>query len=151
MSDTEVIRELERIAGEHQGLLRPSDVVKAARPVSSPLHEQFEWDNDKCGEEYRLWQARKLISVTVEYIGEGDEAVPFRVFVSLTPDRKHEGGGYRLMRITMADGASRKQLFADALAEMKRFQQKYQDLKELAGVFAAMRKVSSKKKQKAAA
>jgi hypothetical protein len=143
MSNPVIVAELKRIAAEHDGELRPSDVVEAARPKNSALHSKFEWDNTEAAERYRLWQARQLISVTVEYIGSGKEAMITRVFVSLTSDRKEDGAGYRATVDVMADAGQRKQLMADAAKDMERFQEKYADLKELAQVFSAMRKVSA--------
>jgi hypothetical protein len=142
MQNPEIIGELRRIAEANDGQVRPSDVVKAARPASSPLHSQFEWDDSEAAERYRLSQARQLLRVTVEYIGEGDDAVSARVFVSLTTDRGE--GGYRVMADVMSNAAHRKQLLADALEEMAQFERKYSDLKKLAEVFAAMRKVRGK-------
>ena len=43
------------------GEVRPSALVDAARPKSSPAHNAFEWDDSKAGEEYRLIQARTWI------------------------------------------------------------------------------------------
>ncbi len=43
------------------GEVRPSALVEAARPKSSPAHNAFEWDDSKAGEEYRLIQARTWI------------------------------------------------------------------------------------------
>ena len=52
----EKIREAQ--ADEH---LSPPDVVEAARPKKAPLHAAFEWDNGQAAEQYRLFQARRLI------------------------------------------------------------------------------------------
>lgn len=52
--------ELGRIYTQH-GALTPPAVVAAAEPEEAPLHPAFEWDNEKCGKEYRLSQARALI------------------------------------------------------------------------------------------
>lgn len=136
----EIIAELKRIADANEGVLRPSDVVEAARVETSPLHSRFDWDDSEAAEKWRLHQARGLIRVTVEYIGTGEEKIPARVFVSLTTDRNEDGGGYRATAAVMADTDYRKQLLADALDEMQRFEKKYAELKELAEVFAAMRK-----------
>lgn len=63
-TDKQSLREeLERIERENGGHLTPGIVVQAAKPKASPLHNQFEWDNRKAGEKYRLWQARKLIKI----------------------------------------------------------------------------------------
>lgn len=43
------------------GEVRPSILIEAARPKTSPAHEGFEWDNRKAGNEYRLIQARNWI------------------------------------------------------------------------------------------
>lgn len=144
MKKSKLASELHKIAEKHGGELRPVDVVKAARPVSSPLHSRFEWDDSKAAESHRLWQARQLISITVEFIGQGEQQVSARVFVSLTPDRR-ESGGYRVTSDVMGNSTQRKQLLDDALQEMERFQNKYSQLKELAEVFAAMRRATVRK------
>ena len=144
MKDEKIIKELYRLAKDNGGELRPGDVVKAARPKSSPLHKCFQWDDSKAAQAYRLWQARQLIRVTVEYIGPDDAAVPMRVFVSLTSDRKNKGGGYRTTLDVMSNRKQREQLLADALAEMELFEEKYSALKELAEVIGAMRSARKK-------
>lgn len=147
MSNPVVISELQRIASEHGGQLRPADVVEAAKPIDSPLHSKFEWDDNEAAQRYRLWQARQLIAVTVEYIGSGKEAVLSRVFVSLSSDRRGDGG-YRSITAVMGDQRRRSELLNDAMKEMESFQSKYAELQELASVFAAMRKVRSGRRQR---
>lgn len=142
MTDPKIVAELRRIADEHEGELRPTDVVKEAESPESPLHEHFEWDDSLAAQNHRLEQARKLIRVVVEVIGPA-RTMRTRVFVSLTPDRQKEDGGYRLVHAVLQNPTYRAQLLADALQEMQRFEKKYQDLTELAEVFIAMRRVSS--------
>lgn len=151
MSDQAIVAELKRLAEERGGLLRPSEIVESAREEGSILHGKFQWDDSEAAHQYRLWQARQLLRVTVQYVGSGDEAVSARVFVSLTPDRGEDGGGYRVTTVVMATAKGRNQLLADALKEMESFQKKYADLQELAGVFSAMRKVGAKPKGEVAA
>ena len=141
MTDPAIIAELKRLADENDGVLTAESVVAAARDEGSVLHPQFEWDNDAAAENYRLWQARQLIRVTVEYIGPVDAPVKTRVFVSLTPDRRQESGGYRHIVAVLSDREKRQQLLADAMAEMERFQRKYESLQEVSEVIAAMRRV----------
>ncbi|RPH38323.1 hypothetical protein EHM92_00130 [bacterium] len=142
-----VISELKRIADEHEGKLLPGDIVDEARNTRSPLHSKFEWDDTEAAERYRLWQARQLISVTVDYIGADKDSPLSRVFVSLTPDRKD--GGYRTIESVMSDKGYRQRLLDDAMEEMQRFQQKFATLKELAEVFAAMRRARKRKSEAA--
>jgi hypothetical protein len=136
-------QELERIAAENGGVLYPGHVVNAARPVASPLHSQFEWDDSEAAEKYRLHQARQLISVVVQYIGNDPSKEPVPVFVSLRSDRGQRGG-YRTIVSVLSDEGLRQQLLEDALAELETFRKKYGHLRELARVFAASRKVRTK-------
>lgn len=138
MKKSELIRkELLAIAAKNNGLLEPETVVERARPVSSPLHSSFEWDNTEAAHAYRLWQARQLIRVCVEICPMDNK--PIDCFVSLTPDRNQ--GGYRVMTQVLSNKAMREQMLQDALAELQLFQEKYSRLKELANVFTAIKSV----------
>lgn len=143
LKNEDVVNELVRLAEAHGGELQPAVVVDAARDNTSPLHSHFEWDDSAASAAWRLYQARQLINVVVRYetIGE-NKLIPVRVFVSLTPDRQQDGGGYRLVTRVMSDTAQRQQLLIDALAELRRVQAKYAELKELAEVFAAVDRVA---------
>ena len=137
-----VIEELERIRNANDGLLRPADVVEAARPRASPLHEKFTWDDSAAAHAYRLWQARELIQVTVRVLPGSTESV--RAYVSLSDDRSEEGGGYRCIVSVLSNKATREQMLAEALAELERIERTYKNLSELAAVFAAARKARAK-------
>lgn len=51
---------------EQNGRLTPDAVLHDASRPDSPLHDLFEWDNERAAHEYRLEQARAAIR-TVEY------------------------------------------------------------------------------------
>lgn len=138
-----VIKELKRLAKENGGLLQPEAVVEAARPATSPLHSRFTWDDSIAGQQYRIWQARQLIRVSVEVLAGTNESC--EVFVSLTPDRERESGGYRVMAEVLSDEEMRNQMLSDALDELQLFREKYRKLKELASVFAAIKRVNKKR------
>lgn len=133
--------ELQRIAEANGGVLRPEVVVSEARPADSPLHRHFQWDDDKAADAYRIHQARQLIRVAVAYSQVGNNQVACRVFVSLTPDREEDGGGYRVLSAVLSDEDMRRQLLADAKKEMRIFKDRYDQLVELADVFKAMERV----------
>lgn len=59
--DKTVVDRLAKLAKANGGILTPNAVVDDAKNPSSPLHDQFEWDNDVAAEKYRLEQARELI------------------------------------------------------------------------------------------
>jgi len=138
-TNPEIVNELRRLAKAHGGILHPKAIVEAARAEDSPLHSAFEWDDTEAAERYREYQARQLARVVVTYQRLGDRDVPVRVLVNLTSDR--DAGGYRLVSAVMADDEQRRQLIADALADMKRFRAKYASIVELAKVFEALDQV----------
>lgn len=58
---------LERITKRNHGVLTPDAVLADAQDKSSPLHDQFTWDDTEAAHQWRLEQARTLIrSVRVE-------------------------------------------------------------------------------------
>lgn len=143
MKNTKVINELKRIAEASGGVLLPEAVVESARPARSVLHDQFQWDDSEAGKAYRLWQARQLISVSVELIDSNDPATLSKVFVSLAEDRR-AGVGYRSLVSVMSDDTMRERLLRDALAQMEFFEKKYQRLQELANVFKEIKRVKER-------
>lgn len=136
MNNPKIISALKRIANKSGGVLNPEEVVEAARPVSSVLHNQFCWEDDKAAQNYRIWQARVLIRTTVRYIEINGDRRAARVFVSLSTDREDEGG-YRDVIAVLNDKSMRQQMLEDALNELRTFEVKYSHLKELDAVFRA--------------
>lgn len=134
-----IARELRRIAKRCGGVLKPEIVVEEARPKSSPIHNRFEWDDSAAAQHYRIWQARMLIRVCVQKLP--GIKTPVDVFVSLSSDRA-KGDGYRIMTDVLSDEDMKAEMLSDAMAELEIFRIKYRRLKELAGVFAAISKVS---------
>ena len=133
--DHEAIRaELERLKSD--GIIRPMDVVSAARKKTSPLHDWFQWDDGEAAHQYRLIQARNLLRVYVKV--DEVENEPVQAFVSLTTDRVKEGGGYRAMAEVMSDDALREQLLHDAFVQLGNMRKKYQHLQQLAKVWQAV-------------
>lgn len=140
MSDKtkKIKQELNTIKERNGGMLDPQAVVDFARNKKTALHSQFCWDDSKAAQEYRLWQARMLIRVQVVMLPQKPDT-PIRAFVSLQNDRNN--GGYRAIDDVMASKHLRDSLIEQALRDMTTFQNKYQVLDELAGVFAEMRSV----------
>lgn len=62
MSDsTDAIRKILREIEERNNGLTAEAVVEAAKPVTSPLHARFTWDDTRAAREYRIMEARVLI------------------------------------------------------------------------------------------
>lgn len=59
--DKKIIERLQKLTRLGGGTLTPRAVVDDASDPRSPLHSQFEWDNDLAADKYRIEQARRLI------------------------------------------------------------------------------------------
>jgi hypothetical protein len=136
------IQELENIRKKHNNILKPEDVVEFAANPKTALHKKFTWDDREAARQYRLWQAREIIRISVNVLPQNNK--PFKAYVSIKEDRKNPGGGYRSMIEVMNDTELRKKLLGQAFADMKNFQSKYQEIEELIPVFEAMDKTIDK-------
>lgn len=139
MKNPIVIQELNRIASENGGILRPEDVVNEAENKNSPLHDCFDWNDKSAAHAHRLEQARRLIRVIVNVIPSSDRQE--RVWVNLKNERNDEEGGYRTMVSVLSESDLRSQLLEQAMDDMEYFTEKYQHLQELSEVFSSMKKV----------
>lgn len=131
---------LKEIAKRDGGLLRPQAVVDAARSVSSPLHGAFCWNNTEAAQKYRLLQAQQLIRsfrVTVEDNGAKYETP---VFVGVSTDRTGEKceNPYRLAEDVAKSADLQAVAEADALEQLRAVKARYDHLKRLGDIWAAI-------------
>lgn len=132
--NSEIVNALEDIRKSNGGMLLPEHVVTHARSPESPLHSKFQWDDKKCGEAWRLHQARELIMRVKVHVGPKAEKM-VRAYVSVLPDRKE--GGYRSTIECMSDPVQRSLVLQVAMREFETFRNKYNDLEELSPLFDA--------------
>lgn len=131
---------LKQIARRNGGLISPGEVVEAARPASSPLHNAFCWDDTEAANRYRLLQAQKLIRSFKVEIEEGDKTTEVPVFLGLSVDRESgtEDNPYRLAE----DVAKVPDLQAiaenDALEQLRGIRNRYSYLKRLSDIWSAI-------------
>lgn len=142
-SATELPTSLEQIRKAHDGILRPVDVVEAASDENHPLHGSFEWNDTRAAAQYRLWQARELIQVAVTVLEGDPKRESIRAYVSLGSDRENPGGGYRFIGSVLRNSKQRRELFEQALAELRAFEAKYRQLRRLRPIFTALRKITA--------
>lgn len=84
---------LAEIAKEHGGRLTPAAVVADARSQNSVLHDCFEWDDTKAASQWRIEQARALISsITVSI--ESNERIISAPFYVRDPSAANSEQGY---------------------------------------------------------
>lgn len=134
--------ELTQIFNEHNGRVPPEAVVEFARDENTALHNEFEWDDDEAAHQFRLEQARRIIRLNIEVIETPNGNVRMPMFVSLVSDRKSGGGGYRALTDVMSNAEMRAQLLQQAIDELQRVRRKYESLRELTPVFAALDRVA---------
>lgn len=124
--------------------LSPRTLLDASRQPSDPLHGEFEWDDTKAAENYRLHQAagiiRNIVIVTAE---ENGDVKQDRGFVSIP------GGTSNYVTLDSAfhNDEWKAHLLEQARLDMITFLGKYRRLQELAGVNAAMQAALEKQEQ----
>lgn len=112
--------ELNRIY-EKNGVVRPVDVVSEARPKSAPLHPVFEWRDSIAADQYRNWQARRLIKSVITVTEDTTSLVPVSV-TTRSPEYTHlqhndeSERGYHPTEVVV----SRPDMYAVALSELVR-------------------------------
>lgn len=134
-------KELAGISKANGGKLRPADVVAFARNPRAALHSRFTWDDRAAADLYRLLEARWLIE-SVKVTVRDDDSI--RTYVSLMEDRADPGGGYRRLEDVLRDGELRAALLREALEDLRRVEERYGKLAELAAVFAEADRVRRK-------
>ena len=126
-------KELERIYKRY-GKIEPSVLVEESRPEDAPLHDCFEWDDEKAAKLYRDSQARRLIC-NVVIVGEPKKDTYTRAIV-------HVCNEYKPLKVVLQSKDMTQELLRNALRELKCFEAKYRELSELAPVFDAIQKVT---------
>lgn len=134
-----------QVIGEHLERLRVANngltwrlVVDDAKTVTSPLHKQFTWDESEAAEQWRLYEASLILRCILVTNTDGRLTEPTRAFVVVSEnDERH----YTSVQAVLNDAGLLDQVLARALKELEAFERKYQAYQELAGVFAAARKV----------
>ena len=139
MTQLEALKEIARRDG---GLLRPAAVVDAARDEDSPLHGAFEWDDTEAAEKYRLLQAQTLIRSFRVEIEENGNKLDVPVFVGISTDRTEgkSSNPYRILEDVKNTPDLMRVAAEDALAQLEALRVRFQYLKELADVWAAIAK-----------
>lgn len=124
---------------EETGHLTPKNLLDANREVGSPLHDDFEWDDNVAAEKYREDQAAYFIrQITVVEERPSKESVPVRAFVNI---KVNDTRSYLSISRVLSDNELRANLLLKAKADMQVFKMKYESLEELSDVFRAMDEV----------
>lgn len=125
----EMCEELESTVG-----LTAETLLDANREEGTPLHSEFEWDNEIASEKWRTHQARMIINHLTISVGESSTET-IRAFFR-TEEKKYES-----LNVIMTCTDKKQSLLDRALAELETFRKKYAQLEELASVFDAIDQV----------
>lgn len=120
--------------GLGERIVSTDDVLAAAEPEDSPLHDAFTWDDSEAAHEYRLQQARQLVShIVITREIEGDLEVPVRAFhnvTEMTPDGVRSG--YISERVVWERPDLATQVKGRALRELRGWRDRYATYESLA-------------------
>ena len=126
---------------DKEGVVTPEKLVDVSRPVTAPLHDEFEWNNNVAAEKYRCEQARQIIKNIVRIEIEEEEPTEVKCWVNSdrafvpTDEKLHH---YVTIDTAMADLNWRKNLIEAAKRDMRSFIVKYKRLNELASIIDNM-------------
>ena len=121
---------------EQRGALTAKNLVDESRPAEAPLHGEFEWDDVKAAEEYRLQQARHIINCLL--IEDDAQQETVRAFFNLAESAPE----YRSIRTIMADETQSEALLQVALHELQAFERKYVQISKFRALFAEIDRLS---------
>ena len=120
---------IEKLAEQH-GEVTPKLLLEDSRPKKAVLHPLYEWDDTKAAEKYRLHQSKLIIGnlVIVSVTSEDPQMppVPVRAFVSV--NYRNEKASYRPTLIALSEEATKEKVIANAMSELRSFEQKYTGL-----------------------
>ena len=115
--------------------LTAKSLLDANRPEDAPLHNEFEWDDNKAAEQYREQQARHIINCLC-IAPENNDEPPVRAFFTISKPQ------YESLPVIFSVQEKTSALLDMALRELRCFQAKYSTLEQLRPVFDAIEKVS---------
>jgi hypothetical protein len=125
------------LANEH-GFIEPSDLVAAARPKNSVLHDEFEWNSEKAAEAHRIDTARRLIRyVRIELI-INEQVINAVGYVS-DPNRPSKSRRYVDLTIVAANEMMRQEVL---MAELTRIVAQIRRAQEVAAVLGLSRQLA---------
>ena len=121
--------------------LSPYSVVKSAEKKSSPLHNDFEWNDNVAGHKWRLHTARNMIHCLLVRDDEqikNEEAIP--KYVNLVIERNEEKvRSYLDIKDVLNDPEERRLLLYQWRREADSWERRYGMLEELIPVFETIR------------
>ena len=134
---------------ERDGCVTKEAFLEASRPVNSPTHKLFEWNDGVAAEKYRLFQSRRAIQdIVVTVVKQDEEPTNIHAFVNVVSTAASNKAEYMSIDVAMQDDEKRNVILDNAFEELQKFEQKYQSLVELSDIFAEIHKAKAKRKKR---
>ena len=131
-------------AMENTETITTHEVLEAARSKKSPIHDYFDWEDSIAAEKHRLWQARQLLSsiqIVVVYQNQEKVVKAFHNIYLEEDSLKEERRTYVTVQGVAQNEYFRSQVLANALKEIKAWQSRYSEYKELGLIFGAIEEI----------
>ena len=122
------------------GRLTPKALVEEARPISSPIHDLFEWNDAVAAEKHREAQAAAFIR-TIVVLDTSIDSSPVRAYVSVGKK------GYAPIHDVVENVDIMETLLESMRRDARAFVARYEQLRRIAaarGVFEALEKFAEK-------
>ena len=99
------------------GEISPQQLVEDAADENSPFHEDFEWDDEKAGHEFRLHQARKTIRSFRSEVVTNTRRIAVPLYVR-DPDKPPKDQGYVSLAVVKTDTQKKQEVMKEELGRL---------------------------------
>ena len=121
------------------GAITPDNVIEYAKNPDSPIHNLFEWDNDKAAYNWRVWQARKMIAECTITVETGTVREFHNVFVADDLDNEDVGKRqYVSFTEIVTDDSLKNQMLQNAKNDAEIYKKKYGTIEACAKIISAI-------------
>lgn len=131
--DARIIGPVLHEMGQERGVTA-RDVVDVARSDNSPLHQYFDWIDEKAADLWRLEQARKMMrSILIKYeekdaegkVGETRETRAFQITRTQAWEPSRESRTYRSFKVLHGDSAFAVKMMEQSFEDLLSWRRKY--------------------------
>lgn len=133
--------QIDNLRKRNGGKVTARQVVDAAKVKRNPLHRDFEWDDTKAADEFRLNRARTMMNSLVIVRDDIKTERPQRVYEVVKDPKSPPQSSkkvYKTVDDIMKDPDNRAELLGRALRELISIRNRYRDLQELAVVMRSI-------------
>ena len=135
--------QIAKIIQANNGHIKPVDVVESAKPVRSPLHNTFDWNDRSAAEKYRVEQAKYILrQLVIVRIQEDDEPIIIRAFVSVRDE--DDSPVYTSIDRAAQNPEEWEYVINQAYEELQAWKEKYRTLRQFETVFEAIESLEIK-------